>query len=114
VQLEVDDISGYVALANRPFSALGEWRENLCGRSHDRIRLGWSLDINVDPTGQTDVPGVWAAGNVTDPAAQVGGSAAAGALAAIRINADLVAEETTRPSRATKRPGGLEERDQAP
>ena len=50
--------------------------------------------IKVDPSGLTDVPGVWAAGNVTDPAAQVGMSAAAGAWAAIRINADLVEEET--------------------
>jgi thioredoxin reductase len=44
--------------------------------------------------GQTDVPGVWVAGNVTDPTAQVGSSAAAGALAGAHINADLVAEET--------------------
>lgn len=57
---------------------------------------GLGEHINVDPTGHTDVPGVWAAGNVTDPAAQVGGSAAAGAWAGARINADLVAEETGR------------------
>ena len=50
--------------------------------------------IPADATGQTGVPGVWVAGNVTDLAAQVGGAAAAGALAAARINADLVAEET--------------------
>src|ERR671915_98875 len=50
--------------------------------------------IEVDPTGQTGVAGVWAAGNITDPAAQVGGSAAAGAFAGARINADLVEEET--------------------
>jgi len=49
--------------------------------------------IPADPAGRTDVPGVWVAGNVTDPAAQVGTSAAAGALAAAHINADLVAEE---------------------
>ena len=40
-----------------------------------------------------NVPGVWAAGNVTDVAAQVGASAAAGAFAAQQINADLVAED---------------------
>ena len=55
---------------------------------------GLGEHIQVDATGQTEVPGVWAAGNVADPAAQVGGSAAAGAWAAARINADLVAEET--------------------
>ena len=57
---------------------------------------GLGEHIKADPTGLTDVPGVWAAGNVTDLAAQVGTSAAAGAWAAIRINADLVDEETQR------------------
>ena len=50
--------------------------------------------IHVDDSGQTEVPGIWAAGNITDPTAQVGASAAAGAKAAIRLNADLVAEDT--------------------
>jgi thioredoxin reductase len=50
--------------------------------------------IPADAAGQTGVPGVWVAGNVTDLAAQVGGAAAAGAVAGARINADLVAEET--------------------
>jgi len=49
--------------------------------------------IPTDPTGRTTTPGVWAAGNVTDIAAQVGASAAAGALAAQHINADLVTED---------------------
>lgn len=57
---------------------------------------GLGEHVEVDATGQTEVPGVWAAGNLTDPVAQVGGSAAAGALAAGRINADLVAEDTAR------------------
>ncbi len=52
--------------------------------------------IPADPTGHTDVPGVWVAGNVTDLTAQVGSAAAAGALAGAHINADLVAEETRR------------------
>jgi thioredoxin reductase len=52
--------------------------------------------IPADPTGRTDVPGVWVAGNVTDLTAQVGGAASAGALAAAHINADLVVEETRR------------------
>jgi thioredoxin reductase len=45
--------------------------------------------------GRSDVPGVWLAGNVTDPTAQVGAAAAAGALAGAMINADLSAEETS-------------------
>jgi thioredoxin reductase len=45
-------------------------------------------------TGRTDVPGVWVAGNVTELTAQVGASAAAGAMAGAHINADLVMAET--------------------
>lgn len=43
--------------------------------------------------GRSEVPGVWLAGNVTDLAAQVGASAAAGATAAQHINAELVTED---------------------
>ncbi|MGV9835854.1 NAD(P)/FAD-dependent oxidoreductase [Nocardia niigatensis] len=50
--------------------------------------------IPADPTGRTEIPGVWAAGNVTDISAQVGNSAAGGAMAGAHINADLVTEET--------------------
>lgn len=50
--------------------------------------------VPADPTGRTAVPGVWAAGNVTELTEQVIGSAAAGLRAAAAINADLMAEET--------------------
>jgi thioredoxin reductase len=50
--------------------------------------------VPADPTGRTDVPGVWVAGNVTDLTAQVGAAAAAAAMAGAQINADLVMEET--------------------
>jgi thioredoxin reductase len=60
--------------------------------------------IPADPSGRTDVPGVWVAGNVTDLTAQVGGAAAAAAIAAARINADLVAEETRRAIAAHRAP----------
>ncbi|MDT0343530.1 NAD(P)/FAD-dependent oxidoreductase [Streptomyces litchfieldiae] len=52
--------------------------------------------IPADPTGATDVPGVWVAGNVTDLTGQVIGAAAAGVRAAAAINADLIAEDTRR------------------
>jgi thioredoxin reductase len=59
--------------------------------------LGCALDEagfpTVDPTGCTNVPGVWAAGNAVDPRAQVITSAGAGSSAAISINADLVQED---------------------
>ena len=44
--------------------------------------------------GLTAVPGVWVAGNVTDPTAQVLASANGGAMAGAHINADLMAEDT--------------------
>ncbi|WP_433891161.1 NAD(P)/FAD-dependent oxidoreductase [Streptomyces sp. CA-111067] len=44
--------------------------------------------------GTTDVPGVWVAGNATDLTAQVGASAAGGAMAGAHLNADLVAADT--------------------
>ncbi len=47
-----------------------------------------------DMAGTTDVPGVWVAGNATDLTAQVGASAAAGALAGSHINALLVTADT--------------------
>ena len=47
----------------------------------------------VDGTGRTSVSGVWAAGNVADPRAQVITSAGAGSAAAIAINVDLVQED---------------------
>jgi thioredoxin reductase len=49
--------------------------------------------VSTDPTGRTRVPGVWAVGNVADPAAFVIEAAAAGARAAAAINADLVEED---------------------
>jgi thioredoxin reductase len=57
---------------------------------------GMGSHIPADPAGRTEVPGVWAAGNVTDLSAQVGASAAAGALAGALIHADPVEEETRR------------------
>src|SRR5690606_3853434 len=44
--------------------------------------------------GTTEVPGVWVAGNATDPMAQVGAAAAAGALAGAHINTDLAQADT--------------------
>ncbi|GIJ44126.1 oxidoreductase [Virgisporangium aliadipatigenens] len=51
---------------------------------------GMGEHVPVDPMGRTEVPGVWAAGNVADLAAQVGSAASAGAMAGAQINADLI------------------------
>ncbi|MEU9173452.1 NAD(P)/FAD-dependent oxidoreductase [Streptomyces sp. NPDC048420] len=64
---------------------------------------GLGLPVQDLPTGRTfasglagttEVPGVWVAGNATDPVAQVGASAAAGALAGDYINRTLATADT--------------------
>ena len=55
------------------------------------------------PAGTTSVPGVWVAGNATEPTAQVGASAAAGALAGAYINADLATADTDAALAAVRR-----------
>jgi len=54
---------------------------------------GWPM---TDGTGRTSVHGVWAAGNVADPRAQVITAAGAGSAAAISINAELVEDDIRR------------------
>src|SRR5919202_6739549 len=51
---------------------------------------GW---VTTDATGRTSVPGVWAAGNLVDPRAQVITAAGAGSAAAIALNADLTEDD---------------------
>lgn len=53
----------------------------------------FGVSIESDGTGLTSVPGVWAAGNVTDLSATVLAAAQGGAAAAVAINMDLMAEE---------------------
>jgi thioredoxin reductase len=62
----------------------------LAGLGCDVNAEGWAA---VDKTGRTSVAGVWAAGNVVDPRAQVITAAGAGSTAAIALNADLVEED---------------------
>jgi len=52
--------------------------------------------IVADPSGATSVPGIYVAGNVADPQAQVIVSAAAGLMAGAAINADLIAVDARR------------------
>jgi thioredoxin reductase len=52
--------------------------------------------IVADPSGATSVPGIYVAGNVADPQAQVIVSAAAGLMAGAAINADLIAADARR------------------
>ena len=62
----------------------------LAGLGCDVDADGW---VTVDTTGRTSVRGVWAAGNIVDPRAQVITAAGAGSAAAIALNADLVDDD---------------------
>jgi thioredoxin reductase len=73
-------------------------RPNIRPRADALARqLGCELDsdgfVIVDVAGKTTTPGVWAAGNVANPRAQVITAAGEGSAAAIAINADLVQED---------------------
>ncbi len=56
------------------------------------------------PTGGTNVPGVYVAGNVTDLHAQVLAAAAAGLTTGTAVNTDLLAEDLDRALAAHRRP----------
>ena len=62
----------------------------LTGLGCVRDDTGW---VVVGVSGTTSVPGVWAAGNVSNPRAQVITAAGEGSAAAISINADLVDDD---------------------
>jgi thioredoxin reductase len=49
--------------------------------------------ITVDAMGKTSAPGVWAAGNVTNPGASVPVAMAAGTMAGAAINHDLIEDD---------------------
>ncbi|MDP9696503.1 UNVERIFIED_ORG: thioredoxin reductase [Arthrobacter globiformis] len=66
-------------------------------------QAGQGRHVNTDGVGLTAVKGVWAAGNICDPTAQVITAASAGVKAATAINADLVEEETLRAVEAARR-----------
>lgn len=80
--------AGAVVVASRPeanaafLAELGLVAEDMGGGMASLVPSGMA--------GISAVPGVWLAGNVTEPMAQVGASAAGGAMAGAQINADLV------------------------
>ncbi|HEY3472527.1 MAG TPA: NAD(P)/FAD-dependent oxidoreductase [Amycolatopsis sp.] len=64
---------------------------------HDELLHGLGYDADAtDPSGKTNVPGVWVAGNVADARATVVIAAAMGASAAGALNHDLVTEDVRR------------------
>jgi thioredoxin reductase len=66
---------------------------------HDDLLVSLGCDVDDqgwparDATGRTSEPGVWVAGNVANPRAQVITAAGEGSAAALAMNADLVAED---------------------
>lgn len=69
---------------------------------HDALlrSLGCAVDdtsgwVTVDSVGQTSIPGVWAAGNVVNPRAQVITAAGAGSAAAIAMTSWLLEADLT-------------------
>lgn len=104
----VDDVDGSLAGVRLADGTLVERRiiavaTAMQARTEGLEGLGLPMETLPDDMGRrfasgmagtTDVPGVWVAGNATDLAAQVGASAAAGALAGAHINALLVTFDT--------------------
>jgi thioredoxin reductase len=69
--------------------------------------LGCDLDAGgrpvTDSTGRTSVPGLWVAGNVANPRAQVITAAGEGSAAAIALHAELVDDDVARAVAAYRR-----------
>ncbi|OFE17301.1 hypothetical protein BA895_17565 [Humibacillus sp. DSM 29435] len=62
----------------------------LVARSWDMMGVSMGTHLPTDAMGATEVAGVWAVGNVTDPVAQVITAAASGARVAAMVNMSLI------------------------
>lgn len=60
------------------------------GLALEELPAGMGQKVATGQAGITEAPGVWVAGNAADPTAQVGASAAAGALAGAHLHGALV------------------------
>jgi thioredoxin reductase len=100
--VEADRLTGVELLDGRVISRAAVFIRPGNVPHADGLLSGLGCEVNeagfaiVDATGRTTAFGVWAAGNVVDPRAQVITSAGAGSAAAIAINADLVQEDVER------------------
>ncbi|WP_306320263.1 MULTISPECIES: NAD(P)/FAD-dependent oxidoreductase [unclassified Streptomyces] len=63
--------------------------------------------VEVDPTGMTSVPGVWAVGNAAGPAEQVVNAASAGYRAGVTIHAQLLHADLEREAVDLSSPAGV-------
>ncbi len=99
--VEADRLSGVELADGRVIRRAAVFvRPRLVPRSLLLAELGADLDESgwprTDAQGRTSVPGVWVAGNASDPRAQVITAAGEGSAAAIALNADLLAEDVER------------------
>jgi thioredoxin reductase/SAM-dependent methyltransferase len=95
------------------FTARAELLAGLGMAVEDQLRDGvpCASAVPAGPTGATTVPGVWVAGNVTDPTAQVIVAAGMGLTAAAHLNGDLVEEDTRRAVQAHRQATEVHDRD---
>ena len=91
VELSNDRFVPRVAVFVRP--ALVPNTDLLTGLGATTDERGW---VAVDATGRTSIDGVYAAGNATNPRAQVITAAGEGSAAAIAINNDLVDDDVAK------------------
>ncbi len=96
--VENDQLSGVVVAGGRVVSRSAVFvRPQFVPNDTLLVDLGCAVRDNgwvqVDVTGATSIPGVWAAGNATNPRAQVITAAGEGSAAAIAINNSLVDED---------------------
>jgi thioredoxin reductase len=97
IRLQGGKVIARQALAVQTYlRARADFLETLGLKAVDQEMAGHVIGtaVEADASGATAVPGVWVAGNVADPKAQVISAAAAGLGAGAAINADLIAEET--------------------
>jgi thioredoxin reductase/SAM-dependent methyltransferase len=94
------------------FTARAELLAALGLEAEEQVRDGvrFASAVPAGPTGATAAPGVWVAGNVADPMAQVIVAAAAGLMAAAPITGDVGEEETRRAVEAARRASEVHDR----
>lgn len=91
--LELEDGSKHSVQALTVQSRVLVRAELLAGLGLVPVSTPFGETIESDEMGKSSVPGVWAAGNVTNMGATVLAAAQGGAMAAVSINMDLMAAE---------------------
>ncbi|SDO89719.1 Thioredoxin reductase [Klenkia soli] len=99
VRLVSGEVVPRVALVVTSFARARTEHLTGLGLPVEELRMGdlvLATKITAEPTGRTPVPGVWVAGNSTEPMAQVVASMGAGLMAGAQLNMDLITEDTAR------------------